>query len=70
MVYSPPREHASLALAKQRQRDLHDAYLAALSSLSSLSPDQRDVVEGYVAAVRMEAGARRISARDGERGPR
>lgn len=67
MVYSPPREHASLALAKQRQRDLHDAYLAALSTLS---PDHRDAVEGYVAAVRMEAGARRISARDGERRPR
>ncbi|MEU2203631.1 hypothetical protein AB0P19_06685 [Microbacterium oleivorans] len=67
MVYSPPREHASLALAKQRQRDMHDAYRAAVSALTA---DQREAVEAYVAAVRMEAGARRISARDGERGAR
>lgn len=67
MVYSPPRESASLALAKQRQRDLHGPYHAALAALPAA---HREVVQDYVAAVRMEAAARRVTARGGERGSR
>lgn len=61
MVYSPPRESASLALAKQRQRDLLGPYHAALAGLSAA---HREAVVGYVAAMRDEAAARRTQARD------
>lgn len=67
MVYSPPRKSASLALARQRQRDLHGPYHAALAALPAA---HREAVQEYVAAVRMEAGARRVMARGGERGAR
>lgn len=66
MVYSPPREPASLALALQRQRDSKDAYLAIVHALP---PREREAVQRYVAAVRDEAAARRAHARD-ERGRR
>ncbi|WP_430645346.1 hypothetical protein [Agromyces sp. GXS1127] len=65
MVYSPPRESTSLALAKQRQRDHHDVYHAALASLPA---EQREAVARYVGAVRDEAAARRVEARDGRGG--
>lgn len=65
MVYSPPRESTSLALAKQRQRDLHSAYHAALAALPAA---HREAVVGYVGAVRDEAAARRVEARDGRSG--
>lgn len=61
MVYSPPRESASLALARQRQRDLDGDYHAALTALPAA---QREAVTAYVAAVRLEAAARRVTARD------
>lgn len=68
MVYSPPRESASLALAKQRRRDLTVLYRSALAALTIA---HREAVQDYVAAVRQEAAARRALARDGrERGAR
>jgi hypothetical protein len=67
VVYSPPRDSTSLALALQRQRDLRGAYQAAVATLPAV---HRQAVEAYVAAVRMEAGARRVMARGDGRNPR
>lgn len=62
MVYSTPREPETPSAARRRQSELHGAYHAALATLA---PAHRQAVQGYVAAVRDEAAARRVSARDG-----
>lgn len=64
MVYSAPRESASLALALQRQRESQDAYLAIIHALPL---KDREAIQRYVSAVRDEAAARRAQARDGGR---
>lgn len=59
MVYSPPRESPSLALALQRQRDTRGPYHEALHRLS---PDARATIHAYTQALAAEAAARRAEA--------